>query len=93
MIKTEGLNTTVKFGTHDKASISVSATKGTLLLQELAKDKKIGDKLEPDDIKELPKVEIEFFTLESVEIKIKALEVIKRNYRPPIDPNQLAYAC
>ena len=92
MIKTEGLNTIVKFGNKQKASISVSAYKGILLLQELAKDKKIGDRLNDEDIKELPKVEIEFFTIESVDIMIKALEVIKRNYRP-IDPNQLAYAC
>ena len=91
MITTEGLNTKVKFGDWDsKASIAVLAKKGTLTLQELAKDKQIGDPLEDGDTKELPKIEMEFTRLESVDIMIKALETIKKNW---IEQYQYSLAC
>jgi hypothetical protein len=88
MITTEGLTTTVKFGSKQKASISVNMKKGTLTLQELAKDKKIGDPLVAGDFHELPKVEMEFFTLESVNVVIKALEMMKKNFVKP-SPTQM----
>ena len=80
MIQVENLITKVEFGTENKASISVSARKGTLTLQMLATEKQIGDKLELSDIQELPKVVIDFNNTKSIDILIKALEVIKRNY-------------
>lgn len=90
MIKTEGLHTKVQFGDTNKASIGIRAFKGTVTLQELAKEKKIGDSLDDDDTKELPMIEMNFKRIESVDALIKALETIKKNW---VDPNQLAYAC
>lgn len=93
MITIENSITKVLFGQNDKASIAVCAKAGVLTLQMLATDKQIGDKLDDNDIKELPKVEIEFFTPKSIDVMIGALEAIKRNYIPPPSPDQLALAC
>lgn len=90
MIKTDGLTTKVQFGDWDKANIAVIARKGTLTLQELAKGKQIGEKLEEGDTKELPKIDMEFTRLESIDVMIKALEAIKKNW---IEQYQYALAC
>ncbi len=91
MITTEDLITKVKFGNAKKANIAVGAKHGTLTLQQLSNEKQIGDNFTSDDIHDLPKVEIEFFNTESIDVLIKALEVIKSNFIPP--DNLLALAC
>ena len=93
MIKTENTTTKVLFGNNEKASIAVSAKKGTLTLQMLSTEKQIGDLIQDTDIKELPKVEIEFFDPKSIDVLIAALEAIKKNYIPPPSYDQLALAC
>lgn len=90
MIQTEGSVTMVKFGNGEKASIAVTAERGILTLQMLATEKNIGDLIEPADGRDLPKVEIEFFNPRSIDVLIGALEAIKKNYIPPIEP---ALAC
>jgi hypothetical protein len=83
----------VKFGNGEKASIAVTAQFGVLTLQMLATEKNIGEAIEPADGRELPKVEIEFFTPKSIDVLIGALEVIKKNYIPPGERNEPALAC
>ena len=52
--------TTVEFGKEQKGTIAVSNNSTTLFLQELAKEKNIGDALEEEDIKELPSITMDF---------------------------------
>jgi hypothetical protein len=100
MITTENSTTKVLFGNAEKANIAVRANRGTLTLQMLAVEKQIGDELETlkdgeslkeGDTQDLPKVEIEFQNVKSVEVLIAALQVIIKNYNPPVD--FLAEAC
>lgn len=94
MIQTQDLVTNVLFGNAEKATIAVTAKKGTLTLQMLANEKQIGDKLKDSDIQSLPKVEMEFFNIKSIDALIGALECIKKNYTPPPSwSDQLALAC
>ncbi len=94
MIQTDGLVTKVEFGKDEKASIAVSAKKGTLTLQMLANEKNIGDKIESIDTHDLPKIDIEFFNIQSVDVFIAALQCIKSNYvPPPHNEHELAKAC
>jgi hypothetical protein len=91
MITIDALTAKVKFGdSGNKAKIAVLANKGTLTLQELAKEKQIGEKLEEGDAKELPKIELEFTRLESIDVLIDALKVIKSNW---MDANSYTLAC
>lgn len=91
MIETKELITKVEFGNDKQATIGVSAKYGTLTLQMLCKEKEIGDSFSDDDIKELPKIQMEFNSIKSVNVLIEALECIKRNYTPP--SNTLPLAC
>lgn len=81
MITNKGRDITIFFGTDKNATVSVSATKGTLTIQELAKDVEIGtDKLSPEDIKNLPKVMIEFYELPTLYSFINKLQNVKNNF-------------
>jgi hypothetical protein len=80
MITTKDKTTTVVFGTHKKASISVGPQGMNLVLQQIVSDKKIGDSLLDEDIKELPKVVLELQTIESIDVLIRALEKVKENH-------------
>lgn len=93
MITTENSITKVLFGNESKANIAVSSKHGTLTLQMLTTEKQIGDNLEDGDIQELPKVEIDFFSPKSIDVVIRALEAIKKNYTPPPSIDQIALAC
>ncbi len=81
----------VRFGT-DKGSIGITSKDRFLILQELISDKNIGDKLTEADIKELPKVVLEFFRAESIDVLIGQLERVKYSLENPPE-NQLALAC
>jgi hypothetical protein len=81
MITNKASDICIFFGTDKKATVSVSATKGTLTIQELAKDIEIGaDNLNPEDIKNLPKVMIEFFELPTLYRFINKLQDVKTNF-------------
>jgi hypothetical protein len=90
MIASENNTTTVTFGAYKKATIGVSVNGLSLYLQELASDKNIGDSICIEDIKDLPRVELEFNQMESIDVIIKALEVVRNNW---IFKYQLALAC
>lgn len=96
MINTQEQNTTVKFGTGDKASIgvSVNGSQGNkVTLQQLSTDKTIGDKIDiTKDVSELPKVVLDFTNVNSVNALIGALEAVRRNMLMPPSPNY-ADAC
>lgn len=80
MITNKDSDICIFFG-NEKATVSVSATKGTLTIQELAKDIEIGaDNLSPEDIKNLPKVMVEFFELPTLYRFINKLQEIKTNF-------------
>ena len=66
MIVSENNTTTVKFGGYKKATIGVSVNNLSLNLQELASDKNIGDSICVEDVKDLPRVELEFSQMESI---------------------------
>lgn len=90
MIASENNTTTVTFGAYKKATIGVSVNGLSLYLQELASDKNIGDSICIEDIKDLPRVELEFNQMESIDVIIKALEVVRNNW---IAHYQYALAC
>lgn len=81
MITNNNSDISVFFGTDKKATVSVSSEKGTLTIQELAKDVEIGtDNLSHEDIKNLPRVKIEFFELPTLYRFILKLSDVKRNF-------------
>ena len=82
MIKTTKHITEVKFGKGNKGTLVVGVYKDhptTLTLQEIIGDHEIGTNCQKKDRKHLPKIEMEFFQEESIDVMIKALEGIKRN--------------
>lgn len=82
MITNKDIDISIFFGNDKKATVSVSATKGALTIQELAKDIEIGaDNLSPEYIKNLPKVMIEFFALPTLYRFINKLRDIKDNFK------------
>lgn len=80
MIQTEKKKTTVTFGKGNNASIGVLTGNMKLTLQMLASELNVGDMLTPNDVKELPKIEMEFSNPKSIDVLIKALTLIKDNY-------------
>ena len=72
--------TTVEFGKEQKGSIAIGCSHITLSLQELAKDKNIGDSLMDGDVKELPCITIDFNLLDYLYDMIKRLSEIKDNW-------------
>jgi len=75
-----GQITKVEFGKEQKGTISVSNNHTTLFLQELAKDKNIGDNLEAEDIKELPNITMDFSYIDYLQKMIKDLNYLKDNF-------------
>jgi len=92
MITINDLTARVEFGKGTKATTAVNASNFLLVLQQLSTEKSIGDELTEGDYDELPKVEIQFFSEKSVDVLIKALQVIKKNFNPPPEMNY-ALAC
>lgn len=91
MITNKKSDICIFFG-NEKATVSVSATKGTLIIQELAKDIEIGeDNLSPEDIKNLPKVMIEFFELVTLYRFINKLQEVKNNFMDLNFENKFIY--
>jgi len=80
----------VKFGESNKATIAIFGSHGTITLQELVKEKSIGEQIENEDANELPKVELEFSQLESIDALINGLKTIRKNW---VDPDSYAAAC
>lgn len=97
MINTIDQTTTVEFGKQKGAiAVTVAPHETTLELQQLAKTLNIGEGVNPDDKKELPKVLMEFFTEESVDVVMGALQKIKNTIREQNSQNSqnsLALAC
>lgn len=81
MITTNKETTTVKFGQNGIASISVNVNSLLLTLQQLKVEKRIGEKGGSDeDVHPLPKIEFDFTEVESIDVMIGALEVLKKNH-------------
>lgn len=92
MIKTDNLTTTVSFARkNEKGTISVQAFHNKLILQQLKTEKKVSDKLEIEDIQDLPKIVCDFQSTQSVDVMIAILERIKMNMTS--NPYNFAQAC
>jgi hypothetical protein len=90
MITNNNSDISIYFGSDKKATVSVSATKGTLTIQELAKNVEIGtDKLSSEDINNLRQVNIEFFELTTLYRFINQLKNIKNNFTDLDSENKL----
>lgn len=90
MITNNNSDISIYFGSDKKATVSVSAKKGTLTIQELAKNVEIGtDKLSSEDINNLRQVNIEFFELTTLYRFINQLKNIKNNFTDLDSENKL----
>lgn len=95
MIKTNSSVTTVECG-KEKATIAVTGGvtgtgAGRLRLQEITGDVEIGESPTPNEISDLPSVEILFHDVKSVDVYIRVLENIRAKMRNPLFT--LAMAC
>ena len=68
----------VNFAEHKEAGVvSVGTNFNRVILQQLAKEMRVGISLNDADIIELPKIVMQFNCVESVDVMIKALERIR----------------
>jgi hypothetical protein len=84
MIKAKGKTTEVLFSKDgEKGAVSVQAHYNMLILQELTTDKKVADRLSivDGDIKDLPKVILDFQTTKSIDVVIEILNRIRQNIK------------
>lgn len=79
------------FGKDGKGSIGISARYHQIVLQQIINEKGIGERLENSDVKELPKIELNFFDPKSIDTLITCLQAVKDNWQPP--PPSFAEAC
>lgn len=81
MITSENNTTTVQFAAMDNVGkIGVGVRGTTIQLQELLSEINVGESLTSDDIKDLPKVLLEFSNVNSIDVLIKALNAVKENW-------------
>jgi len=91
MISTENNITTVQFASIDnKGKIGVQVNGLEIQLQELVSEIPVGERFEKEDVNDLPKVLLEFSNIKSVDVMIKALQDIKKNWT---NYYQFALAC
>lgn len=92
MIRTKGLLTTATCGRcKEKGKLSIGNSSAqadgsyALIIQELASgmEAEVGRTLKTEEVQELPKILIKFFTIESVDVAIKALERVKASIQNP----------
>lgn len=95
MITTKGKVTFVEFArANKKGTIFVNAKKNYILLREMCNSMPVGTIPNEGDYNELPTVKLDFKTIESIDVMIRALECIKQNLTPPpIDNDCYALAC
>ena len=78
MITIDNSNVNIEFGENGLAKVSLTNAKNTLIIQALNKNNlPIGSSAKPEDIKPLPKIEMEFSDVESIDVLIAKLEAIK----------------
>lgn len=75
--------TSVTFGKEGKGTIAVCSAGHFLVLQELARPMDISTETKEEDRKPLPKVELEFFDLASIDVMIEVLKKVKSNIEYP----------
>ena len=84
-------NVDVEFSKDGNGVIAVGRIGTTLTLQQLIRtDVKVGETWEKGDEKPLPKVSMEFYKEESVDVVIKALLAIKERLKYPYGTYALA---
>lgn len=85
MITRNKQTTTVEFskGGAGTISVGISGLFCTLTLQQVidGRVRKIGDTLKPEDIKDLPKVVLQFHTEKSIDVVIQQLQKLKGEMR------------
>lgn len=91
MIKINELNVEVEFAKEDVGVIGINATGTSVTLQELiAENIKLGGTWKDGDERELPKITLDFFKVESVDALIDALKHVKMNLEYPYGTYPLA---
>lgn len=85
MIKTIKKQTKVEFAKNSIGVIAVSSSEDyKLKLQQMkADDKKVGQRVNLEDVKPLPSVELEFHNVASVDVLIAHLKAIKERMMYP----------
>lgn len=81
MIKIDGQKIIVGFAEKQPAEITVSVRENHITLQDIVGLHSVGERVTDDDIKELPKVILEFHCQDSIDCLIEALEASKQNLR------------
>ena len=82
----------IKFGENGMCGVILSNHQNSLLIQDTPRtDVRIGDSVKAEDIKPLPKIDMEFSDIESIDVLIKQLERIKTHIQYP--HGTLALAC
>lgn len=75
--------TSVTFGKEGKGTVSVGVAGNFLVLKGLARPMNISDQCQKEDLKPLPKVELEFFDPASIDVMIEILKKVKSNIQYP----------
>lgn len=92
MIESKDNKTTVSFGDYKRATIVISKIpfSSTVTLQEISNEEvKIGQEVSSEDIKPLPKIDLVFTRVESIDALIKVLEAARNT----LVNGSLAMAC
>ena len=84
MITTDNYITRVRFGNSDKAKIRIQLIKNTITFKELNALKQIGDKVLDGESKDLPQVELHFYTAESIDALTAALDILRKQFHESI---------
>jgi hypothetical protein len=79
MIQINEQTVTVESGKNGKGAIALKASGNILSLRDLKNEKAIGEALEDSDAADISSISIEFHSVESVDMFLAALQVIKRN--------------
>ena len=93
MITTKKLLTTVEFAkTKENGILAIGKKSNSLTIQQLIAPRTVGVSLvdDQDNIQDLPRIEMNFYTIESVDVVILALQEIKESIKYPYGTIPLA---
>ena len=90
------INTTearVEFSKVANGVIAITGIENRLYLQEIKGIYKIGGKVKDEDIIPRPIVELEFYSVKSIDALVEKLLEVRNNISPEANSFQLALAC
>jgi hypothetical protein len=92
-IKIHTTEARVEFSKVANGVISISAIENKIHLQEIKGIYRIGSQVKDDDIINKPIVELEFYSVKSIDALIEQLLEVRNNISPEPNSFQLALAC